>query len=157
MSSNHLDDNPFSFEFLAEFLAAFDFGGFEPTDGSLFSFGSYEHEFNNASFLFSIESYVGFGNHRRRRHKKRHPNHQYCRTSVKKSCWYREFLRPGMTCDLTHELATSNRFGKFRNWFQMPLLKLEELTNMFINRGYLKHEGHCWEDKSSMSGQRYLS
>jgi hypothetical protein len=37
MPSHHLDDDPFSFEFLAEFLAAFDFGGFVPADGSLFS------------------------------------------------------------------------------------------------------------------------
>ena len=139
MPSHHLDDNPFSFEFLAEFLAVFDFGGFVPAFGLLFSFGSYEHEFNDASFLFSVGSYVGFGSHCHCRHKKRRPNRQYCRRSVKKSCWYRGFLRPGMTRDLTHELATSNRFGKFCNWFRMPLSKGEELTDVCINRGYLRH------------------
>jgi hypothetical protein len=66
MPSHHLDDNSFSFEFLAEFLAAFDFGGFVPADGLLFSFGSYEHKLDDASFLFSVDSYVGFGNHCRR-------------------------------------------------------------------------------------------
>jgi hypothetical protein len=101
MPSNKLDDNPFSFKFLAEFLAAFDFGGFEPTDSLLFNFGFYEHEFNDASFLFSVESYVGFGNHHRHRRKKCRPNRQYRRRSVKTSCWYREFLRPGTTRDLT--------------------------------------------------------
>jgi hypothetical protein len=43
-----------------------------------------------------------------------------------------------MIRDLTHELATSDKFGKFCNWFQMPLLKGEELTDVCINRGYLK-------------------
>jgi hypothetical protein len=27
--------------------------------------------------------------------------------------WYRNFLRPGMTRDLTHELSTSDRYGEF--------------------------------------------
>ena len=59
-------DNPFSFDFLAEFLAAFDFGGFMPADGSLLSCGSHEHVIDDASFLFSVESYVGVANHRHR-------------------------------------------------------------------------------------------
>jgi hypothetical protein len=46
--------------------------------------------------LFSIESYVGFGNHRRRRHKKRHPNRQYCwifttRDDPRSDAWARDF------------------------------------------------------------------
>ncbi len=138
MSSCRLDDDPFSFDFLAEFLAAFDFGDFVPADCSLLSFGSHKHEIDDASFLFSVESYVGFGNHCHCCHKKRRPNRQYCRRSVKKSYWYRGFLRPGMTRDLTHELATSDRFGKFCNWFRMPLSKGEELTDVCMNRGYLK-------------------
>ena len=63
MSSCHLDDDPFSFNFLAEFLAAFDFGNFVPADGSLLSFGSHKHKIGDASFLFSVESYAGVGNH----------------------------------------------------------------------------------------------
>jgi hypothetical protein len=43
MASRRLDDDSFSFDFLAEFLAAFDFGDFVPADGSLFSFGSFEY------------------------------------------------------------------------------------------------------------------
>jgi hypothetical protein len=82
---------------------------------------------------------MGVGNHRRRCRKKHRPNRQYRKKScVKKSCWYRELLRPGMTRDLTHELSASDRFGKFCNWFRMPLLKVEELTDNFIIRGYLK-------------------
>ena len=58
-------------------------------EAPLFSFGSYSHEFDNASFTFSVESYVGDTRHRR---KKRRPNRQYRKkSSVKNSCWYREF------------------------------------------------------------------
>ena len=136
MSSPRLDDDPFYFDFSDEFLAEFGFGNFLPTEGLLFSFGSYNDEFDDASFTFSVESYVGDN---RPRHKKRRPNRQYHKkSSVKKSCWYREFLRPGMTRDLTHELSASDRFGEFCNWFRMPLSKVEELTDIFINRGYLK-------------------
>jgi len=112
----------------------FDFGGFEPAGGSLFSFGSYENEYNKASFSFSVETYVGVGNQIRCRHKKHHPNRQFHKKSVKKSCWYREFLRPVITRDLMHELSTTDRFGKFHNWFRMPLSKIKELKDIFINR-----------------------
>jgi hypothetical protein len=139
MSSPRLDDDPFSFDFSDQFLAEFGFGNFLPAEGLLFSFGSYNHEFDDDSFTFSLESYVGVGNHRRPRRKKRRPNHQYReKSSVNKSCWFREFLRPGMTRDLTHELSASDRFGEFRSYFLMPLSKVEELTDTFINRGHLK-------------------
>ena len=59
MSSPRLDNDSFSVDFSSELLAVFDFGGFEPTGGSLFSFGSYKNEYDDASFLFSVESYVG--------------------------------------------------------------------------------------------------
>ena len=112
------DDDPFYFDFSDEFLAEFGFGNFLPAEGLLFSFRSYNHEFDDASFTFSVESYVGVGNHHRPCRKKRRPNCQYRKkSSVKKSCWYREFLRPGMTRDLTHELSASDRFGEFRSYF----------------------------------------
>ena len=125
MSSPRLDEDPFCFDFTDEFLAEFGFftaGGVVTTTGGpgnndgdveapLFSFGSYSHEFDDASFTFSVESYVGDTRHRR---KKRRPNRQYRKkSSVKNSCWYRKFLRPGMTRDMTNELSTSDRFGEF--------------------------------------------
>ena len=116
----------------------FDFGGFELPGGSLFSFRSYENEYDDASFSFSVESYVRVCNRKRRSRKKRRPNRQFCKKSVKESCWYREFQRPGITRDMTHELSTSDRFGEFHNWFQMPLSKIKELTDIFINREYIK-------------------
>ena len=125
MSSPCLDEDPFCFDFTDEFLAEFGFctaGGVATTTGvpgdddgdveaPFFSFGSYSHEFDDASFTFSVESYVGDTRHRR---KKRRPNRQYRKkSSVKNSCWYRKFLRPGMTRDMTNELSTSDRFGEF--------------------------------------------
>ena len=84
MSSPRLDDGSFSGDFSSELQAAFDFGGFEPTGGLLFSFGSYENEYDNASFLFSVKSYMGVGNRNHRSHKKHRPNHQF-RKRVSKS------------------------------------------------------------------------
>ena len=108
---------PSIFDFSAKFLAVFGFGDFLPADDLLFSFGSYDNKFDNSSFTFSVESYLGVGKHRRRCRKERSPNSQYRKkSSVKKSCWYREFLRPEMTRDLTHELSTSDMFGEFCNW-----------------------------------------
>jgi hypothetical protein len=37
-----------------------------------------------------------------------------------------------------HELSSSDWFGKFWNWFQMPMSKIKELTDIFINCGYLQ-------------------
>jgi hypothetical protein len=94
MSSHCLDDNPFSFNFSYEFLAAFDFGCKFGGNGDasnvsasclLFSFGSYNQD--NASFSFSVDSYVGFVHHCHHRHRKHCPNRMYCKKSVKQSCW----------------------------------------------------------------------
>ena len=145
MSSPRLDDDSFSVDFSSELLAAFDFGGLELTGGLLLSFGSNENEYDDASFSFSVESYVGVRNRNHRSRKKHCPNRQFCKKSVKKSCWYREFLRPGITCYLTHELSTSDRFGEFCNWFRMPLSKIEELTNIFIVvPGHGDLDIYCW-------------
>ena len=39
---------------------------------------------------------------------------------------------------MTHELSTTDRFGEFCNWFRMRLSKIKELTDIFINREYIK-------------------
>jgi hypothetical protein len=150
MSSPPSEDPVVSFNFLSEFLLAIDFGeGFrfdEPfnfddsgdgismiaTGGSL-SYGAYDDD----SCSFSVESSVRL-RRRRRRRKWRSPNRLCRKESVKLSSWYRNFLRPGMMRDLTHELSTSDRFGEFRSLFRMPLSKVEELTDIFISRGYIE-------------------
>ena len=85
MSSPRHDDDSFSVDFSSELISAFDFGGFELPGGSLFSFGSYKNEYDDVSFSFSVESYVGVRNQNRRSHKKHRPNRQFCKKSVKKS------------------------------------------------------------------------
>ena len=56
---------------------------------------------------------------------------------MKKSCWYVNYLKPGETCELMYDLASSDRFGKFQYWFQMSLDQMENLTKKLIARGYL--------------------
>ena len=94
MSSPRLDDDPFPFDFSPDsfyfdfsdqFLSAFGYGNFLPADGLLFSFGSYDHKFDDVSFTFSVESYLGVGNHHRCRRKKRRPNRQYLKKSSVKN------------------------------------------------------------------------
>ena len=55
----------------------------------------------------------------------------------KKSCWYRYFMHPGLTQEIMHELSSSDRYGEFQHWFRMPLSKVEDLTNILIDRGYI--------------------
>jgi hypothetical protein len=45
----------------------------------------------------------------------------------------------GIRFFLMHELLATDWYRKFWSWFQMPLLKIEELTDIFISRGNLKH------------------
>jgi hypothetical protein len=40
-----------------------------------------------------------------------------------------------MMRDLTHELSSSDCFGKFYSWFRMPLAKVEVLMSTLINHG----------------------
>jgi len=106
----------------------------------------------NDSCSFSVESSVRL-RRRRRRRKGRSPNRLYHQESVKLSSWYRNFLRPGMMRDLTHELSTSDRFGEFRSLFRMPLSKVEESTDIFISRGYIEVPRSLKFSESSASVQ----
>ncbi len=101
------------------------------------SFGRYD----DISCLLSIESHVQLRHccrHQKKRRKKRRPNCLYCKDSVTLSSWYINFLRPGLTRDLTHELSSSDRYGEFHSLFQMPLSKVEELADIFISCGYIQ-------------------
>ena len=78
------------FWFFVWILAAFDFGCKFGWNGDasnvstcswLFSFGSYKQD--DASFSFSVESYVGFGCHHHCRRRKYCPNRLFCKKSVK--------------------------------------------------------------------------
>ena len=133
-SSLHGDAFPsddFSSEF--QFDCAFGFDGeFDFGFGGDFNFLSADDQFeyDGVSIDHSIEDYVAF---RRRRHRRiRRTNRHFRIESVKKSCWYLQFLKPGITREMTHELSSSNRYGDFRHYFRMPLFKVEESTFFLI-------------------------
>ena len=135
MSSPPSDDPFFAtFDFLSDLLPPVDFGGgfrFDQPFGGSSLYGAYDDD----SCSFSVESSVS---RRRRTRKPRSRNRCYRKESILNSSWYRSFLRPGMTRDLTHELSASDRFGEFRSLFRMPLAKVEELTDILISRGYIR-------------------
>ncbi len=65
------------------------------------------------------------------------PNCQYRTHSVRKSCWYQNFLKPGETRELQMEMSISDCDGEFCCAFRMSLEKVEHLTKKLIARGYL--------------------
>jgi hypothetical protein len=65
------------------------------------------------------------------------PNCQYRIHSVRKSCWYQNFFKPGETRELQMEMSSSDHDGKFRCAFHMLLEKVEHPTKKLIARGYL--------------------
>ena len=99
------------------------------------SFGADPFDYDGVSIDCSIEDYVSFRHHRC--HRIRRTNHHFWIESVKKSCWYVQFLKPGITRQMTHELSSSNRYGDFHHYFGMPLSKVEELTSLLIWQGYI--------------------
>ena len=141
--------SPLQFNFGAEFLDfSWDFGasfGFEADFGDAFGDfpdffgGSVTSDFEDDSGGSSSDDRSG---HRRRQRKRqrrpRRKNRLFRIESVKDSSWYRNFTAPGVTRDITHELSSSDRFGKFRHYFCMPLSKVEELTEKLITRGYVR-------------------
>ena len=148
MTPPPIDDSFFLYDFSSEFLPALDFGesfGFGSGfifDGALAAasdssfYGSYDVE--SCSML--IEEYVPWFGHCRHRRRTSRANRHYRRDSVLSSTWYVNFLRPGITRDLTHELSSSDRFGEFRSLFCMPLSKVEVLTDILVNRGYIREQ-----------------
>ncbi len=146
--------NPPPYNFLSEFLPAIDFGesfrfdgcfdfddlgedGGVSDDSNSPSFGGYD----DISCSLSIESRVQLRHcchHWKKRRKKCHLNCLYRKDSVTLSSWYRNFLWPGLTRDLIHELSSADCYGEFCYLFQMPLLKVEELMDIFISCGYIQ-------------------
>jgi hypothetical protein len=125
----------------AEFATNFDFIGTEFGADFMFedafdfdSIDSGAFEYNNISCEFSVKSVWRQQQCNRRKHRK---NCVFCKENVKKSCWYQYFTHPGLTCEITHNLSSSDCFGEFRQWFCMSLGKVEELTTMLINREYI--------------------
>ncbi len=157
-----------AYDFLSEFLPAADFGKsfrfnrfFDFADGAFTTadsplLGGYE---DDGSCSMSVESYVSVNRRRRRRRKRRPNQHPYRKQSVLLSLWYVNFLCPGFTRDLTHELSSSDRYGDFRSLFWMKLEKVEELTDILISRGYIEQPRTLkfWEEFRERSELLVLS
>jgi hypothetical protein len=112
-----------AFDFLSEFLPPPNFGESFRFD-TLFDFDEPDNSplvggYDDDSCSFSIESFVSVSRRRRARRRKRRSNRVYRKQSVLFSPWYVNFLRPGFTRDLTHELSSSDRFGEFRGRAQL--------------------------------------
>jgi hypothetical protein len=99
------------------------------------SFGADPFDYNRVSFDCSIEDYVSFRHCCCRRI--RQTNLHFRIESVKKSCWYVQFLKPGITRQMPRELSSSDRYGDFCHYFRMQLSKVEELTSLLIRWGYI--------------------
>jgi hypothetical protein len=92
------------------------------------SLGDDQFDYDGVSIDYSIEDYVAFRRHRRRRI--RRTNRHFRIESIKKSS--------GITTrEMTQELSSSDRYGDFRHYFRMPLFKVEELTTLLIRQGYI--------------------
>jgi len=126
-------DYDFGALFGADFGAMF---SFDNDNLSRHSFGSYSYD--DVSISFSDEGRGARRPRHRRRMRTRRRNRHFRAASVRTSCWYINYTRPGMTRDLTHELSSGDRFGEFRHWFRMPLSKVEALTDILIVQGYVK-------------------
>ena len=101
------------------------------------SCGADPFDYNSISIDCSIEDHVSF---RRRCHRRIcRSNRHFWIESVKKSCWYVQFRKPGITHEMTHELSSSDRYGNFCHYFRMPLFKVGELASFLIWRGYINH------------------
>jgi hypothetical protein len=143
-----LEDPHSSFDFLSRFQDDAEFGmsfnfldmdfGADFTFEDAFDFtsiGSGLFEYDNISCEFSDERMLQL--QQCIRQKKRITNHTYSFENINKSCWYKYFTRHGRTQELMHELSSSDSFGDFRHWFCMLLAKVEVLTNILIDRGYI--------------------
>ena len=51
---------------------------------------------------------------------------------------HREFLQPGPVRELAYELSSSDRFSEFRDFFRMPLSKVENIADLLIRRGHVR-------------------
>ena len=126
------DDLCSNYDFLADISTDIDF----------FSGSFYGVSFENICTSITIDGAMRnpciiSGGQRARRRRTRRANRTYIFESVKESCWYNKFTRPGNVRNQTLQLSGSDRYGDFRNWFRLPLCKVISLTDMFINRGYV--------------------
>ncbi len=135
-STNFLDD----IDFGAEFNYGGDFDLFANDSSDTVYADSYKYD--GVLCDYSVKGSVPIG--QCRCHQKRRKNRCFIAKCVKTSCWYINFLQPGETRELTHLMSSSDQYGDFRHWFRMPLKKVERLTDMFIESGYIVPSRCAW-------------
>jgi hypothetical protein len=118
------------FDFAAEFDFGLEFSG--APDAAYFA-GVVDYNSMSVTCIHDDVSAPGVQSAR----KKCSPNCQYKIYSVRKSCWYQNFLKPREIRELQMEMSSSNRGGEFCCAFCMLLEKVEHLTKQLIARGYL--------------------
>lgn len=78
--------------------------------------------------------------------KKRLPNlYPYQLGDVYQSNWYRKYLHEDVR-HKTYVLSSRDRFGEFRCHFRMPLFKVDDLVDMFLDKGWIHKTKHCNND-----------
>ena len=78
--------------------------------------------------------------------KKRSPNlFPYKFGDVFQANWYSKFLAPDVR-EKTYALSSRDRYGHFRCLFRMPLHKIDELVDIFLEKGWIRKTKHCNDD-----------
>ena len=65
--------------------------------------------------------------------------------NVMKSNWYRKFLHPDVRQKTYRRLSTT-RWSDFRSYFRLTLEKVDDLTNMFLDRGWCTPSKRDWDE-----------
>ncbi len=75
--------------------------------------------------------------------KPRRPNaYPYKFFDVYEANWYKQFLRPEVR-ERTYDLSKRDRRNEFRCLFRVPLQKIDEYVDMFLDRGWITTSKHC--------------
>ena len=83
------------------------------------------------------------GTNEGRPRKQRSPNlYPYSFGNVYEANWYRQYLKPEVR-DRTYALSSRDRFGEFRAHFRMPLAKVDDLVERFLDEGWIHLTKHC--------------
>ncbi len=98
-----------SIDFAAEFDFGFKFSGAYKAD---YFAGDVDYDGMSVSCFCDNESALAGVPSSRKTH---NPNRQYRICSVKKSCWYFNYLKLRETRELHYELYSSDQFGEFQN------------------------------------------
>lgn len=94
-------------------------------------------------FEIDLEDVDGDATNERR---PREPNQfDYQFGDVFEANWYRKFLHPDVR-ERTYIESERDRYGQFRSLFRVPLKKVDDLVNLFLEKGWIRYTKHCGND-----------